>query len=76
MKTDRINWTEEQLECRLLIGAHAHHAHASPFATINEAQQFMNWYRRTEHKTDWDERRRDMAAGILIQADKDGHPDY
>ncbi len=50
--------------------------HASPFATIDEAQRFINWYRRAEHKTQWDEDRRDMATAILIQADKDGHPDY
>lgn len=50
--------------------------HESPFATIAECEEFLAWYRRAENRTEWDEHRRNMATDILIQADKDGHPDY
>lgn len=48
----------------------------SPFATISDCEQFLNWYRKQPHHTAWDETRHDIATSILIQADIEGHPDY
>jgi hypothetical protein len=47
-----------------------------PFATIAEAERFLHWYGTHEHHSSWDEERYEKAMALLIQADKEKHPDY